>query len=155
MAVQIARAMGAEVTAVCSTLNVAFVRTLGAAQVIDYTKSNVLEESGLYDAVFECVGSHDCWYYRKLLKKRGRHVGISCSWNSRFEGLKFRILTSKGSSQFHVKASAEDLDFLSALVEEGQVKPIVSHVYALAQFAEAHRQCETHRTVGKIAVQIS
>ena len=58
MAVQIARAMGAEVTAVCSTLNVAFVRTLGAAQVIDYTKSNVLEESGLYDAVFECVGSH-------------------------------------------------------------------------------------------------
>lgn len=155
MAVQIAHAMGAEVTAVCSSSNINFVRSLGAAQVIDYTRSDLLEGPTQYDGVFECVGSHHCWYYRNLLNKGGRHVGISCSWRSRIEGLGFRIVTGKRSFQFHVKARPEDLELLGALVEQGKLKPIVSHVYTLAQIVEAHRQCETHRTVGKIAVQIS
>ena len=154
MAVQIAHALGAEVTAVCSSSNVNLVQNLGAARVIDYTKSDLREESRQYNGVFECVGSRNCWYYRKLLKPRGRHVGISCSRRSRIEGLLFRI-TGKRSFQFHVKAKHEDLEVLGALIEQSKLRPIVSHVYTLAQFADAHRQCETHRTIGKIAVQIS
>jgi NADPH:quinone reductase-like Zn-dependent oxidoreductase len=155
MAVQIAHAMGAEVTAVCSSANINFVRSLGASQVIDYTKSDLLEQPTRYDGVFECVGSHSCWYYRKLLKRRGRHAGISCSRKSRIEGVAFHIATGKRSFQFHVKARHKDLELLAALIEQGKLKPIVSHVYTLAQIVEAHRQCETRRTVGKIAVQIS
>ncbi len=154
MAVQIAHAMGADVTAVCSSSNVNLVQSLGASRVIDYTKSNFLEDLTRYDGVFECVGSHDCWAYRNLLKRGGRHVGISCSWRSRIQGFFFRI-TGRRSFQFHVKAEHEDLEVLRALTEQGKLRPIVSHVYTIAQIAVAHRQCETHRTVGKIAVRIS
>ncbi len=154
MAVQIAHARGAEVTAVCSSSNVSLVQSLGASRVIDYTKSNLLEDLKRYDGIFECVGSHDCWGYRKLLKRGGRHVGISCSWRSRINGLLFGM-TGKRSFQFHVKAQHEDLEVLGALVEQSKLRPIVSHVFTLAEIAEAHRQCETHRTVGKIAVRIS
>lgn len=154
MAVQIAHSMGAEVTAVCSSSNVNLVQSLGASRVIDYTKSDLLEDLTRYDAVFECVGSHGCWDYLQLLRRGGRHVGISCSWRSRIQGFFFGF-TGRRSFQFHVKAEHEDLEILRALIEQGKLRPIISRVYTLAQIADAHRQCETHRTVGKIAVQIS
>jgi len=155
MAVQIACAMGVEVTAVCSTANADKVRSLGAMHVIDYTKHDPLLCSRRFDAVFDCIGGRGFWSYRKLLKPGGRHVGISCSWRARIESVLSRITPGSKSLQFHVRAEAKDLTFLASLVEQGKLKPIVSYIYPLADIAKAHRQCESRRTVGKIALIVN
>lgn len=155
MAVQIACAMGAEVTGVCSTANIDMVRRLGAKRVIDYTRQHPRQDSQRFDAIFDCVGNHQYWIYRKLLKSGGRHVGISCSRRAILDSVLSRILPGGKSFQFHVRARSADLGLLGRLNEEGKLKPIISHVYTLASMVEAHCQCETRRTVGKIAVTIA
>ena len=154
MAVQIARTMGVEVVAVCSTANVDLVRSLGATRVIDYLKQDVLLETQRFDAVFDCVGSRRFWSYRKLLQGGGRHVGISCTRKQIIESVLSQLVPGRKSFQFHVRAKPKDLEQLTQWVEQGNVKPILSQAYPLAQIAEAHRQCETRRTVGKIAVSV-
>jgi len=154
MAVQIARTMGVEVVAVCSTSNIDLVLSLGATRVIDYLKQDVLMETQRFDAVFDCVGSRTFWSYCKLLQGGGRHVGISCTRKQIIDSVLSQVMPGRKSSQFHVRAECEDLEQLTQWVEQGKVKPIVSHVYPLAGIAEAHRQCETRRTVGKIAVRV-
>jgi NADPH:quinone reductase-like Zn-dependent oxidoreductase len=154
MAVQLACAMGVEVTGVCSTANVDQVRSLGARRIIDYTKQDPLQDSQRFDAVFDCVGSQRFWSYRKLLRRGGRHVGISCTRKARVDSLLSRIIPGMESFQFHVRANGKDLEVLAAYVAEGKLQPIVSHVYALEEIAEAHRQCESRRTVGKISVTV-
>ncbi len=154
MAVQLACAMGVEVTGVCSTANVDQVRSLGAKRIIDYTKQDPLQDSKRFDAVFDCVGSQRFWSYRRLLRRGGRHVGISCSRTARVDSLLSSIIPGMQSTQFHVRANGKDLEVLAAYVAEGKLQPIVSQVYALEDIAGAHRQCESRRTVGKIAVTI-
>ena len=154
MAVQIAALMGAEVVAVCSTANVEFVRSLGAARVIDYRKQDLQRETRQFDAVFDCVGSHRFAFYCSLLRQGGRHVGISCTRPAMLDSLLSRLTPGRKSFQFHVKAERKDLDQLRNWIEQGKVKPITSCVYPLDQIAEAHRQCETRHTVGKIAVTV-
>ena len=154
MAVQIARTMGAEVVAVCSTANVDLVRSLGATRVIDYRKQDVLREAQRFDAVFDCVGDRSFWSYSKLLQGGGRYVGISCVRKEVIVSLLSQVIPGRKSFQFHVRAVRKDLEQLTQWVDQRKVKPIVSQVYRLAEIAEAHRQCETRRTVGKIAVRV-
>lgn len=155
MAVQIACAMGVEVTGVCSSANTDLVRRIGAKRVIDYTRHDPLQDSERFDAIFDCIGNHEFWNYRKLLKREGRHVGISCSRRAVLDSLLSQLLPGGKSFQFHVRARSADLGLLGRLNEEGKLKPIISHVYTLASIVEAHCQCETRRTVGKIAVTIA
>jgi NADPH:quinone reductase-like Zn-dependent oxidoreductase len=154
MAVQIARAMRLEVVAVCSTANLDLVRMLGAGRVIDYTKQDPLQDHQRFDAIFDCVGHWTFWDCRKLLKDRGRHVGISCTRAKRIDSFLSQVTPGKTSTQFHVCSDAEDLGQLSAWVEQQKLRPIVSHTYPLAEIVAAHRQCESRRTVGKLAVSI-
>jgi NADPH:quinone reductase-like Zn-dependent oxidoreductase len=154
MAVQIARAMELEVVAVCSTPNVQFMEKLGATRVIDYLKNDVLAEKQRFDAIFDSVGNRSFWSYRKLLRGSGRHVGISCTREAMLASALSHLLPGRKSVQFHVKPRRRDLGQLRRWIDEGKVRPIVSLVYNMADVAEAHRQCETRRTVGKIAITI-
>jgi NADPH:quinone reductase-like Zn-dependent oxidoreductase len=154
MAVQIARIMGVEVVAVCSTANVDLIRSLGASRVIDYLKQDVLLDAQRFDAVFDCVGSRRFRSYCEILQGSGRHVGISCVRKERIDSMLSRFVPGRKSYQFHVRAERKDLEQLTQWVEQGKVKVIVSHVYPLAEIVDAHRQCETRRTVGKIAVRV-
>lgn len=154
MAVQIACLMGAEVVAVCSTANVEFVRSLGATRVIDYRQQDVQRETQQFDAIFDCVGSQRFAFYSNLLCPGGRHVGISCTRQARLDSLLSQLSLGRKSFQFHVRAERKDLDLLREWIDQGKVKPVISCVYPLEKIAEAHRQCETRRTVGKIAVTV-
>lgn len=154
MAVQIARTMETEVIGVCSTANVDLVKSLGAARVIDYLKQEVLLDEQRFDAIFDCVGGGRFWSFSKLLRPSGRYVGISCTRRDRMDSMLSRLMPGKTSLQFHVSATGKDLEQLLQWVEHGKLKVVVSHVYPLERIAEAHRQCETRRTVGKIAVVI-
>jgi NADPH:quinone reductase-like Zn-dependent oxidoreductase len=155
MAVQIARAMQAEVTGVCSARNIETVRALGAARVIDYTTHDLLQDPGRFDAVFDCVGSRTFWQYRRLLRPGGIHVGISCSRTSIVHSVLSHLTPGRKSFQFHVRAATRDLEQLAAWVEQGVLKPLVSRSYDLADLGAAHRQCESRRTVGKIGVAVA
>ncbi len=154
-AVQIGAAMQLKVTGVCGSRNVSLVRALGAECVIDYTKESPLENRGRFDAVFDCVGGWDFWDCWHLLKPAGRHVGISCTRLKKVVGLLTRATPGRKSFQFHVAPSRKDLDQLSSWVVAGKLKPVITHRFSLSEIAAAHQQCESRRTVGKIAVTIS
>ena len=154
MAVQIACAMGVEVTGVCSSANVELVQKLGARRIINYTTHNPLLDTQRFDAVFDCIGKHSYWSYRKHLRRGGRHIGISCTGEAVFHSLLSQVLPGTKSFQFHVQAKRSDLELVTTLIAEGRLRPIVSHVYPLSDIAAAHRQCESRRTVGKIAITV-
>ncbi len=155
MAVQIAREMGLEVVAVCSQRNAGLVRELGAGRTIDYRTEEVLSFPYRFDAIFDCVGTHPFWSYRELLKRGGRHVGISCSPAARLSSLLSQLTPGKTSHQFHVRASSKDLEQLACWCEGDRLHPVLTRIYPLADIAEAHRQCETRRTVGKLAIAVA
>jgi NADPH:quinone reductase-like Zn-dependent oxidoreductase len=154
MAVQLACAMQVTVTAVCSSANVDVVRALGASRVIDYSRSNVFDETERFDAVFDCVGQHRFWSFRRLLKPRGIHVGIAARRELVIDSLLSRLTPGRSSYQFHVRAIARDLEYLAALADQGRLRPVVSYLFPLTEIVSAQRQCESRRTVGKIAVEV-
>jgi NADPH:quinone reductase-like Zn-dependent oxidoreductase len=155
MAVQIASFMGAVVTAVCSAANAALVRKLGAARVIEYSRQDPLDDSERFDVVFDCMGHTAFARYRMLLKAGGRHVGISCTRSAVLDSLVSRLTPGRKSFQFHVQSGSQDLEQLSLWIQQGKIKPVVGHTFELSEVAAAHRQCESRRTVGKIALRIA
>lgn len=137
IAVQIAKSMGAEVTAVCSTKNMELVKSLGADKVLDYTQQTTLPENELYDFVLDAVGNMKSSKLKeackKNLKPNGKYVSID-----------------DGDLQL----SSHRLEKLKSLCEEGQFKPILDKVYTFEQMVEAHRYVEKGHKVGGVAVKI-
>jgi NADPH:quinone reductase-like Zn-dependent oxidoreductase len=123
--------------------------------VIDYTEADVLQDTERFDAIFDCIGRHRFWSFRRLLRPRGIHVGIAGRRTLVVDSVISSLTPGRTSLQFHVRASGEDLEFLAALASTAALKPIISHDFGLREMADAHRQCETSRTVGKIAVAIT
>src|SRR5688572_9908813 len=140
-AVQIAKALGAEVTAVCSTRNVEMVRSLGADHVIDYTKENFTEGAQRYDVVFDLVGNHSFAARRRVLTPKGICVlgGIGGSGPNegqilpRMGGMLWAVLASKFVDQKFVFYIAQfkkaDLEVLRDLMQAGKVTPVIDREY--------------------------
>ncbi len=156
-AVQLARHFGAHVTGVCSTANVAMVKSLGAARVIDYTQQDFTGESEAYDLIFDAVGKTTFSRCKTALKPGG--IFLACGmteflwpvlpqmlWTALTGGKKVRT----GSSNAH----PERLDFLKGLVEAGALKSVIDRVYPLEQIVEAHRYVETGHKKGNVVVAI-
>lgn len=133
-AVQLARHhFGAEVTGVCSTANVDLVKSLGADQVIDYTRENVTQEGQIYDFVFDAVGKFSSAQRKSSLKENGAFLTI----------------------QSTTKEEIENLVFLKELVEAGKLKAVIDRRYPLEQVAEAHRYVETGRKKGNVVITVA
>jgi len=164
-ALQIAKAFDTEVTAVCSTRNVEIARTLGADHVIDYTKEDFTKREERYDLIFDNVNNHSFSERRHLLKaggicvlagigSAGLHKGqlgriagnFTAAWRSRFVDQKFE--------SYVTKSNRADLKFLSDLVAEGKVMPVVEKTYALDQTADALRYFEEGHARGKLVIKI-
>lgn len=134
-AVQIAKHFGAEVTGVCSTTNLELVRSLGADEVLDYTREEFARSSGTYDVVFDAVGKLDPLHGKKALKKTGVYLNV---------------LTASGSSE-----ESEDLLFVKELAETGKIRPVVDRRYPLEQIVEAHRYVDKGHKKGNVAVMVT
>jgi NADPH:quinone reductase-like Zn-dependent oxidoreductase len=158
-AVQIAKALGAEVTAVCSTRNVEQARSLGADHVIDYTKEDFTAGPERYDLIFAANGYHTLGEYKRALAPGGRYVMAGGASKQMFEALLMGRLTfGRGDRKMGVvsaKPSRRDLEIIGELVEAGKVVPVIDRRYPLEQAADAMRYLGAGHARGKVIITIA
>ncbi|MGJ8663896.1 MAG: NAD(P)-dependent alcohol dehydrogenase [Marinicella sp.] len=151
MAVQIAKAMGCYVTAVCSSKNAARVKSLGADVVLDYKNDHILANKNSYDVFFDCVSNQSFLTVRTTLKSGGTHIKTTPDLITAI-GTLFRVLKVCRPAHIMVKPNQDDLIQLKQWVENDQLKPIVEQVYPMSAVAQAHQFSETGRVVGKLVL---
>lgn len=161
-AVQIAKAMGASVTGVCSARNVELVRSLGADHVIDYAREDFTRGDRRYDVIFDLVGNHPAAACRRVMTASGRLVAASGGAEHPWTGPLFPILSGLASNLFSrqafvplaAKPTQEDLVAMCGLVEAGQVRSVIDRRYTLADVPEAMRYLGEGHTRGKSVVTL-
>jgi NADPH:quinone reductase-like Zn-dependent oxidoreductase len=165
-AVQIAKAFGADVTAVCSGKNAEMVRSIGADRVIDYTKEDFTAGPERYDMIFDIVGNHSFSERRRVLKPNGICVMAGLGGSGWHDGFWSRIggeLTSYIASRFvkekFIAYIAEfnkaDMTILRDLIEAGKIKPVIDRTFPFTQVPDAVRYLETGHAKGKVVVTVS
>jgi NADPH:quinone reductase-like Zn-dependent oxidoreductase len=160
-AVQIAKTFGAHVTGVCSTKNLDMVRSIGADQVVDYTKEDFTKSGQRYDLILDNVGSHSLLESRRVLNPTGRYVmvgGPSGKWISPLDrALVATVLTrfvSQDMGMLLAKLNKEDLSILRDLMQAGKVTPVIDRTYTLSQVPEAIRYLEAGHARGKVVIAV-
>jgi NADPH:quinone reductase-like Zn-dependent oxidoreductase len=157
--VQIAKAAGATVTAVCGTESVALVSTLGADRVIDYKKQDLTKPSDRYDIIFDAVGALSFCKIRKNLTSSGRYITTLPNAANVMTFLFIPLLSlfgySKKCALVSVRPSGSDLNTLGLLIQEKKVIPLIDRTYAMEEIREAHAYSETGHAKGKIVIKIS
>jgi NADPH:quinone reductase-like Zn-dependent oxidoreductase len=152
--VQIAKAMGAEVTAVDSTIKEEMLRRIGADYFSDYTKEDFTKSSKTYDVIFDMVAKSSYSKCVKALNPKGRYLMA----NPRISDMLRSVLTSKFTDKIAIFVFAgekeEELLALKEMIEEGKIKPIVDKIYPLEQAAEAHRRVETEQRLGPVVISV-
>lgn len=155
-AVQIAKALGAEVTGVCSTRNVEMVRSIGADHAIDYSKEDFTKGSARYDVILDNVGSHSLSATRRVLTPAGLHVP-----SSGHAGMGWVIAASlagmfvrQQAAPFVAATNSESLLALKNLVEAGKVTPVIDRTYPLSETARAFSYLDEGHARGKVVIAI-
>jgi len=161
-AVQIAKALGAEVTAVCSTQNVETAAAIGADRVIDYTREDFARADRRYDLLVDIVGSKTLSQTRRMLVPKGVLVMVGGPNKGRLIGPLGRSLrmasvnpvVSQRMVFFLAHQNKDDLTVLREFVESGKVTPVVDRTYPLAEVADAMGYLEEGHARGKVVITI-
>jgi NADPH:quinone reductase-like Zn-dependent oxidoreductase len=161
-AVQIARALGAEVTAVCSTRNVELVHSLGADHVIDYTREDFTRSDRRYDLLLDVAGSRSWSACKRVLKPQATLVIVGAPKGNRLVGplshiVKVRLAALRSSRKvvfFIAKFNKPDMAVLHDLLEAGQVTPVVERRYEFSAFTDAFRYLGEGHAQGKIVIAV-
>ncbi len=158
-AVQIAKALGAEVTAVCSTRNVAQARALGADHVIDYTQADFTQNGQHYDLILGANGYQPLAAYKRALSPTGRYVMTGGSGAQMFQAMLLGPLLFGSGTQKIGNGGAgpnpEDLAFVQALLAAGKVVPVIDRTYPLSQVPDAIRYVEAGHARGKVVITLA
>jgi NADPH:quinone reductase-like Zn-dependent oxidoreductase len=160
-AVQIAKAFGAHVTGVCSSTKVDLVRSIGADDVIDYTREDFAEMGQRYDVILDTAGNRSVSHLRRALAPRGRLVIGGGEGGGRWFGVGRQIRASMLSpfvsqrlGTFLAKQKRDDLLVLKELVEGGKVTPVIGSTYPLREVSDAIRQLGEGHGRGKVVIEI-
>lgn len=150
-AVQVARSLGARVTAVCGTRSVALLRDLGADAVVDYQREDFTRSGETYDVILDAAGKTTFLRCRRSLRPGGRYVTTDPGllWHDALVAL-FTRRARLGI----VRYTKADLATLVALVAAGRYRPVVDRTYALADVVAAHRYVETHQKTGSVVLTV-
>ena len=156
-AVQLLKYFGAKVTAVCNTKNVEVVKSLGADQVIDYTRQDFTKTDQMFDFVFDAVGKSSLAQCKPLLRKKGIYISTELGKNSEniFFALFTPILGGKKVLFPIPTITKEDVILLKGLVESGQYKPVIDRKYSLEQIIEAYKYVESGQKVGNVVITLT
>ncbi|HEY5158904.1 MAG TPA: NAD(P)-dependent alcohol dehydrogenase [Anaerolineales bacterium] len=158
-AVQLAKYYGAEVTGVCSTANLEWVKSLGADQVIDYSKEDFTENGKTYDIIFDTVGKRSFSECKGSLTDEGIYLVtvptpvmmLQALWTAKSHGKKVKFAAA---GLRPAREKIKDLVFLTKLIEAGRIKPVIDRRYPLEQMAEAHRYVEQGHKKGNVVITV-
>ncbi|MGL5063648.1 MAG: NAD(P)-dependent alcohol dehydrogenase [Microcoleus sp.] len=153
-AVQIAKAMNAEVTGVCSAKNAESVSNLGADVVLDYAQNDFTKQTETYDIILDAVSSKTFPECETVLRDEGVYIATLPNFNDMLPLLTSWFLPGKKAKLVLANPDSSDLGTLRDLIETGKVQPIIDRTYNLAEVAAAHEYSEIGRAVGKIAIEI-
>lgn len=156
-AVQIAKALGAEVTGLCSTRNAEMIRSIGADHVLDYTRVDFATAGQKFDLILAVNGDRSIWDYRRTLTPTGRYVMTGGSNRQFGDALLLGPLLSLGGQKLGnllAKPSQLDLLVLKELAEAGKVRPVIERFYTLSEVREAIRHLEAGHASGKLVVSV-
>ena len=153
-AVQLAKSLGAHVTGVSSTANMALVKSIGADKVIDYTKEDFTQNGETYDVIFDTVKSISVSRSLKSLTKKGIMILSAAGMPEMLQGAWISMTSSKKVMTGVISHNASDITFLKGLMESGQLKPVIDRTYSLDQIAEAHAYAEKGRKKGNVAIEV-
>ncbi len=153
-AVQLVQNYGAQVTGVCGTPRLAFVKSLGADQVIDYTKEDFTQNGERYDLIFDILGKSTYSRCKNSLKPGGIYLLASFKMKAVFQMFWTKIAGSHKVICAMASEKAEDLVFIKELIEAGKFKTIIDRCYPLEQAAEAHRYAESGRKQGHVIITL-
>ena len=159
--VQIAKSLGAHVTGVCSTRNVEMVRSIGADDVVDYTREDFTASAMRYDLIFDCIGNRSLSACRRVMSKKGTYVivggpGGRCvgPLGSLLKPLLLSPFVSQSMVACMSRQSNADLLILKELIESNKVRPVIDRTYALSEVAQALRYLEEGHARGKVVITI-
>ncbi|MEG4210603.1 NAD(P)-dependent alcohol dehydrogenase [Microcoleus sp. S13_B4] len=153
-AVQVAKAMNAEITGVCSAKNRELVKSLGADFVLDYAEVDFTQQSDKYDIILDAVGTRTFDDCEKVLQPEGVYISTLPSLDNLAPMLTSWFISGKKAKFILANANTSDLGALRELIESEKVEPIVDRTYSLQEVAAAHVYSETGRAIGKIAIVI-
>lgn len=156
IAVQLGKAMGAEVTAVCSEANIDLVRYLGADNVLNYQRqSRYVTYPGTYDVLLDAVGNIPYQRFADVMHSNSIYISILPNPSVVMRALFTPLVSNSRVVPLLVKPNGKDLSALTQLLETGKIKPIIEQSYHLDQLADAHRLSQTGRVRGKISVIVA
>lgn len=158
-AIQLAKYYEAEVTGVCSTTSLEWVKSLGADQVIDYTREDFTENGKTYDIIFDTVGKRSFSDCKGSLTDEGIYlttvptpaIMLQALWPAKSGSKKVKFAAA---GLRPAKEKIKDLVFLTGLIEAGKIKPVIDRCYPLEQIAEAHRYVETGHKRGNVVISV-
>ncbi len=161
-AVQIAKALGAEVTAVCSTTNVDLMRSIGADHVVDYTREDFTRSDKRYDVLFDNAGSRSWSECKRVLNPHAIVVLVGGQMGGRVFGplghvIKMRlasVLSSRKAVFFIAKFNKSDMEVLRELLEAGKLTPVIDRRYELSEVADAFRYMGEGHAQGKVVITV-
>ena len=166
-AVQIAKSLGAEVTAVCSTRNIDLVRSIGADHVIDYTKEDFTRSDQRYDVIFDNVANHSFAERHRVLNPKGICVlagmgGAGVKGGEAIRRIVGNLFIARGLAaftdqkfaQYMTKVTKQDLVTLGDLIQAGKITPVIERTYKLSEAPEALRQLDAGHARGKFVITV-
>ena len=154
-AVQIAKLLGAKVTAVCSEKNFELVRSLGADELIDYTKQDVTQNLNTYDIILDAVGTLGFLKARKALRRKGKYVNTLPRPKLFFWQMLTSVTRGKRASGIILKMYREDLKWVRDQIALNNIKVVIDRTFPIEEAVKAHEYSETLRAKGKIVLIVA
>jgi 2-desacetyl-2-hydroxyethyl bacteriochlorophyllide A dehydrogenase len=154
-AVQIAKVLGAEVTAVCGTRNLEMVKSLGADRLIDYKQQDFTKDTTKYEIIFDVVGNSSLSKCKEVLQSNGIYITTQPYPGNFLQSFLIRLLPGQKYKVVLLQSKGSDLAYLKQQIETGKIRAIVDRTYPLSEVAAAHSYSETGRAVGKIVIRNS
>ena len=153
--VQLAKHFGAEVTGVCGTKRLEFVRSLGADKVIDYTKEDYTNNGETYDFIVDILGKSSFSRCRQSLSTNGQCLFVSFKMKQVFQMLWTSFLSAKKVICVLSNEKQEDLTFIKELIEKGKIKTVIDKSYPLDQAADAHQYVAQGNKQGNVVIKVT